>query len=971
MPYKTLPNSTFLDLTSHGLTAETSVVTAYNLDPSFVRLLDNVFPDGLGINVGLFLPRANSPESLLNSDWATRQTTLKSLADSGQLWSNFGASQTDFDLARSYLEDTLGLTVLDQTNSNYVSSAQARSIWVELKSGSDFAKLFGTDFYLYDSPDGPDTDLPFWNGSLAVDEQLDVSAIWFDTDFFDLRRVEAQNFAGDAQAELVPGWQSIGNGASVRSDYATAYEFANNIYNFPLANKKSVQTALIGLTEPGIGSAIDSPGNLESMLKKFINDTQEQAWVGSLSTQGASGQLWNPAYDERDLDISVIASVNPTSDIRVYTGSGLNPATTGNASATALTALQSAIWDTSYDPEVISTSYGTIYAMSPDSPFLAAFRELGVDAALRNQSVFAAAGDQGSALNRANGLVNVSVSQTSPYMVAVGGTSLSTLAVAQQDPTLAFEPNLVALAESGDKQALWLLVAGGLKSPTDQLSENDLFIETLWNENFLVGTTGSIQDYTQNFAGAGGVDVSQSTPNYQVAYGLEPLSVGPNPQVGRGVPDVVASAGSNIDYITLDSANNSTALVGGTSAASPLWAALASQINAIFLNQGLPNLGYANDLLYLASAVSPGSFNDITIGSNATSYRLGGKFSTNASDPIAVTPTGYGYEAAWGYDYATGLGSPNGVLLSRALSTIAHSQLYFPDKPVVLETNDQQTLVSPVSQSLIFQPRLPAAETLSFTIGDQSIAFSGDQTTGFGWTSLLAQQVLQPDFSAELVTLFDGYSLGQMYQTVVEQDTAVSITISGETTTTPLESMTSPYGFVGFISDDAGAVNVARPVAIATTALGADDQDVIVRARQNGGDDVSVTFYRVDDLLGTIDGIKPGDAAYGELASGRAYLTQSGSDSISGPGYGQYTEEVITGVDAGDIIAMTLTNGQNTFFGFAAANEKVDGQSVVHLRNYGLNTWGWEDLYGGGDFDFNDLIIQLDFTSTAGAGLLV
>ena len=44
---------------------------------------------------------------------------------------------------------------------------------------------------------------------------------------------------------------------------------------------------------------------------------------------------------------------------------------------------------------------------------------------------------------------------------------------------------------------------------------------------------------------------------------------------------------------------------------------------------------------------------------------------------------------------------------------------------------------------------------------------------------------------------------------------------------------------------------------------------------------------------------------------------------------------------------------------------------VGHLWNYGLNTWGWEDTFGGGDRDFNDLIVQLDFTSTSGHGWLV
>jgi hypothetical protein len=938
------------------------VVDAYGLDPGRVIPLEGNFPDGFVINVGLFLTRANSPQSLLASNWADRQTTLTALTESGQLWTEFGARQSDFEQARIYLEDSIGLTILDQTNSNYISSPEARSIWVQLRSADDFRNLFGSDLYLYDSPEGLSGDLPFWNGSLALDERLNTSGIWFDSGLFSNRSVEIQNFAQDAEVPLVPGWQSIGNGASDLGFTKMPSLVGSDIYNFPLANRL-VQTGLIGLTEPGIGSALNTAGDLQTMLRNFTEENQNQAWQGILTTQGADQQAWNQSVGERDLDVSIVASVNPTSDIRLYTGSG--------ASATPLTALQSAIWDTSFSPDVISTSYASSIAMSPDSPFLAAWRELGVDAALQNQSLFTAAGDQGSSLALGNGVVNLAVSQTSPYMIAVGGTSVSNLLVARQDPTLAFEPNVIALAQSGDKEILWRLIAGGLKSPVNGLTNTDLFIETLWNQNFYFAPLGLVLDYTQNYVGAGGVDVSQSPPDYQLSYGLEPLSVGPSAQTGRGVPDVVASAGSNIDYLVLNSINNSVIPSGGTSAASPLWASLASQINAIFADQGLPNLGYANDLLYIASAIAPGAFNDITIGSNTNSYRLGGENLTDGSDPFAITPTGYGYEAGWGYDYTTGLGSPNGLLLSRALSTIAHNQLYFADQPVVLQTVDQPIPISPVSQSLIFQPSLTANETLSFDIGNESIEFLGQQAQSFGWTAQMAQLVLQPEFSADLVTLFDGYSLGPMYQTIVQKDALVVISIGNQTTATNQATLTSQFGFVGFVAEQGGFVDVARPVAIATTALGADDQDVIVRARQNGSDDISVMFYRVDDLLGSIDGVSPGDFGYADVVSGRAYLTQDGLSSIAGPGYGEYTEDRLTGVDAGDIIAMALTNGEHTFFGFSEANELVNGQPVAHLRNFGLNTWGWEDLYGGGDFDFNDLIVQLDFTSSAGFELLV
>ena len=76
---------------------------------------------------------------------------------------------------------------------------------------------------------------------------------------------------------------------------------------------------------------------------------------------------------------------------------------------------------------------------------------------------------------------------------------------------------------------------------------------------------------------------------------------------------------------------------------------------------------------------------------------------------------------------------------------------------------------------------------------------------------------------------------------------------------------------------------------------------------------------------------------------------------------------------AGDIIAMRLDNltSGTSYWAFANANENINGTAVNHLWNYGLNTYGWEDTYGGGDQDYNDLTVQFDFTSAYGHGWLV
>src|SRR5262249_6771933 len=147
-----------------------------------------------------------------------------------------------------------------------------------------------------------------------------------------------------------------------------------------------------------------------------------------------------------------------------------------------------------------------------------------------------------------------------------------------------------------------------------------------------------------------------------------------------------SNAGGNLDYLVPKSNMVGTTGQVGTSAATPLWAALGVQLNAIFKDQGLPNLGYMNDLLYTASAVAPASFNDVQLGNNISSFVRGGAYTTidNDGNELKVSPTGFGYSASPGYDLTTGLGSPNGLLLARSLTALAQAEMFFPNVPSVV-----------------------------------------------------------------------------------------------------------------------------------------------------------------------------------------------------------------------------------------------------------------------------------------------
>jgi uncharacterized protein DUF4114 len=195
-------------------------------------------------------------------------------------------------------------------------------------------------------------------------------------------------------------------------------------------------------------------------------------------------------------------------------------------------------------------------------------------------------------------------------------------------------------------------------------------------------------------------------------------------------------------------------------------------------------------------------------------------------------------------------------------------------------------------------------------------------------------------------------------------------------------NLTSPFGMADFATrpfsttengvtttQTGGNIHLARAVAVAETADGASGQDAIVRVRQNGQDQLAVSFYKVDDFSGKIGNLNPGDAGYAAAAATHAYALPSGSTLLLGPGYGFFEQTAIVNVNPGDLIAMTLTNRTtgDVFYAFAHANS--DGRG--HIVNYGHNTWGFEDTLGGGDHDFNDLVVQLDFTSNSGHGWLV
>ena len=920
---------------------------------------------GTHITVGLVLDRATDPTSLLSGNWGQRQAGLAAFATPESLWATYGANTTTYANTVAQVNAVLGGG--GAPAANYVSSAADRTIWLSLDPGQ-FHQLFGRDLLQVTS--GGNSSLA-WTGNLQLNDQITagvVAGIWVE------KSVAIANPAviASTPVSLSPGPLGIGND-SPNGVIATPAAIAAN-YHFPLP--PGVATDAVALVEPNVHD--------QARLFAAFNEYRQQVGLPPVTQsqfQIVSGtNTPGPTTNELALDISVVAGAVPNSSLLLYSfGDG-----------TIFNAYQQAFFDWTNRPAVISSSFGSLNNISTtQSPFYWAFQQLMVDGVLANVSVHRSAGDSGSGGAIANGGVNLSNDHSMSYQMLVGGTSISSLSSALGDPTVA---GLVALALQDDPGIVFSLVASGLKTLPSHLSAAApgpdgaattlaALVETVWQALAVTQHDRDQASVLEVPYGAhettGGAIASQTAiPDYQAAFGIGVMTGG-----RRGSPDVAALSGGNAHYAVLNGEHVSDPRQpllhgnGGTSASSPLWASLTTQFNTIFHDQGLPHLGFYNDLLYTAAVVAPGSFNDIQLGSNITSFYAAdghtGYF--NPATNQYMLPTGLGFEALIGYDLVSGNGSPNGLLLARALTWIAHQEVSYSTSPPMLDSDGSGGWVAGAGESLLIQTFSDDGDaTVGLHLGNSTTVLSSGATANFAWTARLAQQSLQADFDPALVLLFDKQAQGAVGYTKVAAGQSIDVTIDGISGQAVQASLSNPFGFADFFAGG-DAVHVARAVAVAQTVGGANNELAVVRMRQGGENTLQLTFYKVDDLNGTIDGRAPGHADYAALAQGRAYHTTSGDTGITGAGYGQFSEALLQGVNSGDLIAMRLDNLTTgaVFWAFANANEKVDGQPAAHMINQGLNTSQWEDTLGLGDQDYNDMTVQLDFTSAHGHGWLI
>ncbi|MEO7716794.1 MAG: protease pro-enzyme activation domain-containing protein [Capsulimonas sp.] len=246
---------------------------------------------------------------------------------------------------------------------------------------------------------------------------------------------------------------------------------------------------------------------------------------------------------------------------------------------------------------VVSVSWGLAESLVDNATRLAE-AQVFTQMAAQRQSIFNSSGDGGAyadAGSQTTPTVSVSDPASQPHVTGVGGTTLTTTGI------------------------------GGT-----------FVSETVWK--------GTLADAPLNGGGSGGgKSVIWPKPDYQKS----PTPVGESPDM-RDVPDVALDADPATGYDIYVADGGGWSSSGGTSAATPIWAAFITLVNQQRANVGDSALGEANPPIY-ALARDPAdyaaAFHDVTVGDNLI------------------------YSAKVGYDDATGWGSFNGLELLNRLAT--------------------------------------------------------------------------------------------------------------------------------------------------------------------------------------------------------------------------------------------------------------------------------------------------------------
>jgi kumamolisin len=308
-----------------------------------------------------------------------------------------------------------------------------------------------------------------------------------------------------------------------------------SLYDFPAGEGNGQCIAIVNF----------SGGYAQSDLHTYFPALKQS--VPEIVFVSADGSRNAPTGKENDdgevtLDIEIAGAIAPAARIAVYGA--------GNTKRGFVEAVSAAIHDTTNAPSVLSISWG-----APEDTWDAQSRnaldQVFAAAVILGVTVCTASGDLGSTDGTKDGHTDVDFPSASPYVLACGGTQLSSrMHSGTADNTMS-------------------------NSQPDAISS-----EVVWN------------DATGGRSGGGGVSTLFGLPAWQPDLYATLHTGGRIALTHRGTPDVAAHADSRNGYEVF--ITGKSLVIGGTSASAPLWAALVAKINAL---AGRP-AGFVNARLY-------------------------------------------------------------------------------------------------------------------------------------------------------------------------------------------------------------------------------------------------------------------------------------------------------------------------------------------------------------------------------------
>lgn len=350
----------------------------------------------------------------------------------------------------------------------------------------------------------------------------------------------------------------------------------------------------------------------------YFGAAQAATMVGHVHTINVDGgPETGSGSGESILDIEDVSAFAPGANIDVYQAP--------NTSFASLDEYAQIVND-DHD-QIVSTSWGICeQAIQEGSPGVQQAENLIFEqAAAQGQTVFSAAGDEGSddcnafrTTSPTTPILSVDDPSSQPYVVSAGGTTMDD--ATQPASEHVWNDGAAFGAGGGGISESWPMPAWQLGSHVPGVNNS--------------GAIAAARTFEANDLG---------DPGYAFCTSENPAA----PGSCREVPDVSAAADEFTGGITIYiAAFGGWNTIGGTSSAAPMWAGMLADVNesATCKANNLTNgVGFVDPLLY-AVASNPtayaASFNDITTGNN---------------DPYGKSQL---FQATTGYDMASGLGTP-------------------------------------------------------------------------------------------------------------------------------------------------------------------------------------------------------------------------------------------------------------------------------------------------------------------------